>query len=55
MAVATTNAPRATVARVTRHIILFAIEFYLVAYIDRSNISVAALQMSGARYDGAIV
>ena len=48
MALATADLRRATVARVTRHIIPFVMLLYLVAYIDRSNISVAALQMNGA-------
>jgi MFS family permease len=48
MAIATADLRRTTVARVTRHIIPFVMVLYLVAYIDRSNISVAALQMNGA-------
>ena len=48
MAVLPVELQRATIARVTRHIMPFVMLLYLIAFIDRSNISVAALQMNGA-------
>jgi sugar phosphate permease len=48
VAVASADLQRDTVACVTRHIIPFVMLCFLVAFIDRSNISVAALAMNSA-------